>query len=86
MTSPLLSSEDLKLFIIASIDKALKSLESEIVGSKELMKRIGITQHKFNKYLGLGMPYKMVRGNRQFNMKKVLNWLKENQYEIGYMC
>lgn len=86
MTKPLLSVEDLKLFIVTSIDEALRTIEPDIVGSKELMRRTGLNQYKFKKYLSLGMPHKMVKGDRKFNINKVLTWLKENQYEIGYMC
>ena len=78
MTKSLLTTEDVKLFILDNIAKSLNTVKGNFVGSKELCRRFNLCNSKLKEYIRMGMPNEKLGGRRKYNVHKVIKWLRDN--------
>ena len=76
MTKSLLTSTDIKLFILESLREMQK--EEVLLTRKNLSKILGISTSTIDNYKFQGMPYILKYGKIRFSLTKALRWLEKN--------
>ena len=76
MTKPLLTSTDIKIFILEAIRECQgKDLQ---LSRNDLSIALGVDISTIDRYKFQGMPYVLKWGKIRFPLKKVLRWLDRN--------
>lgn len=75
MTEPLLTVEDIRLFIQKSIAEAIPSSHA-YVSKKEMKAYFKISEYLYLKYKRMGMPHKMDRNHPKYNLADVHRWMQ----------
>lgn len=83
MIKPLLSSLDIKLFILSALNEIC--CNDLLLSRSELHRCLNISFNSIDEYRTYGMPYEEIYGKIKYRLKDVLKWLDRNnkKYNIA---